>query len=129
MSLISELIRNTLVRGDFTNCFTKPVSALACSEPIVLRDGGFTRSVRMDGEERGVSGIAVLVVREDPVAAEADAVACERLLRGCDWERDAELGPYRIVGVDTTAPRFDRRDGSGRYVWKFDVEVTAVRAL
>ena len=129
MSKVSDLIKNILVRGDFTNCFTKPVSALVCAEPIVLRDEGFVRTFRGDGEERGTAAIGVLVVREDPDEAEADAVLCEQLVRGCDWERDAEAWPYRIVGVDTTAPRFEKRDGSGRVVWKFEVDVTAVRAV
>lgn len=129
MSLVANLIRNVLVRGDFTNCFTKPVSALVCAEPIVLRDEGFERTSRIDGEERGTAAIGVLVVREDPDAAEGDAIACEQMIRGCDWERDAEAWPYRIVGVDTTAPRFEKRDGSGRFVWKFEIEATVARAV
>lgn len=129
MSKISDLIKNVLVRGDFTNCFTKPVSALVCAEPIVLREEGFVRTSRIDGEERGTAVVGVLVVREDPDVAESDAIACEQLVRGCDWERDAEAWPYRIVGVDTTAPRFEKRDASGRFVWKFEIDVTAVRAV
>lgn len=129
MSKISNLVKNILVRGDFTNCFTKPVSALVCAEPIVLREEGFVRTSRGDGEERGTVAVVMLVVREDPDAAESDAISCERLIRGCDWERDAEAWPYRIVGVDTTAPHFKKRDSSGRYVWKIDIDVTAVRAI
>lgn len=129
MSLIANLIKNILVRGDFTNCFTKPVSALVCAEPIVLREEGFVRTSRGDGEERGTVAVVALVVREDPDDAESDAIACEQLIRRCDWERDAEAWPYRIVGVDTGAPRFEKRDDSGRYVWKFGIDVMAVRAL
>ena len=113
MSRVANLIKEALVRGDFTNCFTKPVSALACAEPIVVLEDAFARTSRIDGEERGTAPVTVLVVREDAEAAESVAVACEQLLRGCDWERDAGAWPYRVVGLDSTAPRFKERDGSG----------------
>lgn len=128
MSRVANLVKEALFRGDFTNCFTKPVSALACAEPIVVLEGAFARTSRIDGEERGAVSVTVLVVREDAEAAEGVAVACEQLLRGCDWERDAAAWPYRVVGLDSTAPRFKERDGSGRFVWEFSVELTVARS-
>ena len=44
------MVKEALVRGDFTNCFTKPVSALSCAEPIVVLEGAFSRTSRIDGE-------------------------------------------------------------------------------
>lgn len=41
----------------------------------------------------------------------------------------AENGSWRIVGLDTTAPAFKEIDGSGRFVWAFDVLLTVVRAI
>lgn len=123
------MVKEALVRGDFTNCFTKPVSALACAEPIVVLEGAFSRTSRIDGEERGSVPVAVLVVREDAEAAESVAFACEQMLRGCDWERDAGAWPFRVVGLDSTAPRFKERDSSGRFVWEFSVELTVARSV
>lgn len=128
MSRIANLIADALVRGDFTNCFTKPVSALACAEPIVVLESAFERASRADGEERGVVPVSVLVVREGADEAESVAIACERLLRG-GLERGCEVAPWRVVGVDTSAPRFDRRDSSGRHVWRFEADVTVVRSV
>ena len=129
MSRVANLIKEALFRGDFTNCFTKPVSALVCAEPIVVLEGAFARASRIDGEERGAIPVTVLVVREGADCAEDDAIACEQLLRGCDWERDAEAWPYRVVGLDSTAPRFKERDSGGRFVWEFTVELTVARSV
>ena len=129
MSRVANLVKEALVRGDFTDCFTKPVSALSCAEPIVLAEGAFSRTSRIDGEERGNVPVRVMVVREDADEAEGIAVACEQLLRGCDWERRAEASPYRVVGLDSTAPRFKERDSSGRFVWEFTVDLTVARSV
>ena len=83
----------------------------------------------MDGEERGVVPIACYVVRDVNAEAEADALECERIVRGFGWEAHREAGPWRIAGIDTTAPSFKERDSSGRYVWGFEIEVTAVRSV
>ena len=129
MSRVANLVKESLVRGDFANCFTKPVSALSCAEPIVVLEGVFSRTSRIDGEERGGVPVTVLVVREDADAAETVAVACEQLLRCCDWEWGAEAFPYRVVGLDSTAPRFKERDASGRFVWEFSFELTVARLV
>ena len=72
------------------------------------------------------SRVAVGEVEAD---AEAVAGACERWVRRYGWERHAESGGWRICGLDTTAPSFVERDGSGRFVWGFDVICTVVRSL
>ena len=92
-------------------------------------EGPFERESRVEGEERGIVSVSVLVVREDASEAETLAIALEAFLRGTDWEPFSESGPWRIVGIDTEAPSFKERDSSGRFVYEFSVGVTAVRAV
>lgn len=127
MSLAENIL--SALSCEFTDLFTKPVSALACPEPIVLLQGAFEREALMADEERGTVPVTVLVVRGDADAAEAAAVACERLIMQMDWEPYADAGEYRIIGIDTTAPAFKEIDSSGRTVWSFAVTVMAVREL
>lgn len=127
---LSFLVAKALLEGDFASYFASVPSAEAEPEPIVVREGAFERTARMDGdEERGTVAVSVLVVREVEADAEADAQACERWIRGYGWEPVAENGSWRICGLDTTAPTFRERDRSGRFVWAFDVLLTVVRSL
>lgn len=119
-----------LVSGDFSGYFsTFPPSAREHPECVVLLEGEFERESRIDGEERGTVPITVLVVREDSTEAEELAIAMERHLRDLDWEPYCEAGPWRVVGLDTTAPAFKERDSSGRCVWKFTVTLTIAREI
>lgn len=126
---LAFLVAEALLEGDFASYFASVPSALDDPEPIVLRQGKFERLSRIEGEERGTVAVFVLVVREVDATAEADAQACERWLRRFGWERHAEDGSWRVVGMDTTAPAFLERDRSGRFVWGFDVTLTVVRSL
>ncbi len=126
---LSFLIVKALMTGDFASCFASVPSADAEPEPIVVREGRFERTSRMEHEERGTVTVTVLVVREVEAAADADAIACERWIRTYGWEPVAGNGSWRIVGMDTTAPAFKETDGSGRHVWAFDVILTVVRSL
>ena len=126
---VKESIAKLLVDGDFTSCFTKPVSAYLCEEPIVVSEGAFEREARMAAEERGRSTVTVLVVREDAAEAGRAALLAERAIRRADWEPYADASPYRIVGLDTTVPACEGDDGSGRSVWSFKVVCTVVREL
>ena len=121
-------IRDRL-EGDFASYFASLPSADMEPEPIVVREGRLERVSRMEHEERGTVTVAVMVVREVAAKAEADAIACERWIRRYGWEPVAENGSWRIAGLDTTAPAFKERDGSGRFVWTFDVVLTVVRSL
>ncbi len=118
-----------LLEGDFASYFASLPSADVEPEPIVVREGRFERVSRMKAEERGTVTVAVMVVREVAAEAEADAMACEKWIRRYGWEPVAENGSWRIAGLDTTAPTFKERDGSGRFVWAFDVILTVVRSL
>lgn len=126
---LAFLVANALLDGHFASHFARIPSAADDPEPIVLREGGFERTARMDEEERGTVVVAVLVVREVEADAESVADAAERWVRGYGWERHAENGTWRICGLDTTAPAFRERDGSGRFVYSFDVTLTVVRSL
>lgn len=126
---LSFLVAKALLEGDFASYFANVPSAAVEPEPIVLRQGTFEREARMEHEERGHVVVTVLVVREVEADAEADADECERWIRKFGWERHAENGRWRVVGLDTTAPAFKERDGSGRFVWAFDVVLTVVRSV
>lgn len=116
--------------GDFASYFASVPSAADDPEPIVLRQGKFERAALLpDGGERGTCTVEALVVREVSADAEAVADACARWVRGWGWERHSEAWPWCIVGVNAGAPFLCERDSSGRYVWQFDIEVTAVRGL
>lgn len=123
-------IAKLLADAHFSCYFSKvSPSALDCPEPIAVSDGAFERESRMAEEERGTVAVTVLVVREVSSDAEDVATAAERTVRRADWEPYADVGAYRIVGIDTTAPAFRERDSSGRFVWAFEVACTVVRAL
>lgn len=126
---LSFLIAKALLEGDFASYFASVPSAADDPEPIVVHEGRFEREARMEHEERGTVTVAVLVVREVEAQAESDAQACERWIRAYGWEPVAENGSWRICGLDTTAPAFKERDGSGRFVYEFDVRLTVVRSL
>ena len=109
----------------------RPIPLRLLAEDAVVRvpDGAFERESRQAEEERGMVAVTVMVVREVAADAESVAIAAERAVRRADWEQYAEAGPYRIVGIDTTALAFKERDSSGRFVWAFDVACTVVRSL
>ena len=100
---LSFLIAKALLEGDFASYFASVPSAADDPEPIVVRDV--------------------------EAQAESDAQACERWIRAYGWEPVAENGSWRICGLDTTAPAFKERDGSGRFVYEFDVRLTVVRSI
>lgn len=126
---VKDSIAKLLIDSDFTSCFTKPVSALLCEEPIVVGEGGFERESRLSEEERGTVVATVLVVRDDAHEAGSVALAAEHAVRRADWEPYANATPYRIVGIDTTVPAYEGDDASGRAVWGFKVTCTVVRGL
>lgn len=126
---VKDSIAKLLVDSDFTSCFTKPVSALLCGEPIVVGEGGFERKSRLSEEERGTVVATVLVVRDDAYEAGAVALAAEHVVRHANWEPYADAAPYRIVDIDTTVPAYEGDDDTGRAVWSFKVTCTVVRGL
>lgn len=115
------------VRG-FTDVFTSPPSAMLCTEPIVLSCGAWERLARLsDGRERGVQAVGVLACRDTPSEAEAACRAAEAALRGCAWEARLEGWRVRVAACDSGAPEPRGRDGSGRWLWGFDLLCTVVR--
>ena len=128
--MVAEMIASALLGGEFPNVFPKVSPGyFHCEEPIVLLQGGFERESRIESEERGRIHVSVFVVRELPAEAEGVAIAAEKYIRGASWEPFAESELWRIAGIDTTAPELSERDSSGRYVWQFEVIVTAVREI
>jgi len=125
----ANFVASLLVRAKFTNLFTFSCSALECAEPIVVTAGGFARDVRMTREERGAVTVSVRVVRNVEADARSVAEACERALRGSPWDPGMDSGQYRVCGLDTTAPELELQDGSGQYVYKFDVVLTVAREI
>ena len=128
--LVAEMIASCLVDAEFPNVFPKSLpSALEFPEAIVLVQGAFECESRIEGEERGTVPVTVYVVRDVSAEGEAVANACERCIRHASWEPFSDAWPWRIAGIDTSAPFLKERDSSGRFVWQFEVRVTAVRAL
>ena len=124
------MIASCLVAAQFPNVFPKSLpSAIDFPEAIVLVQGKFERESRIDGEERGIVPVTCYVVRDVSADGESVANACEQCVRHASWERDDERWPWRIAGVDTSAPFCKERDSSGRFVWQFDIDVTAVRSI
>lgn len=126
---LARLVAGALSRGGFSSEFAGVPSALDAEAPIVLREGPFERGARMEGEERGTVAIAALVVRDEAARAEGDARACERIVRATPWDALGEAAGWRVRGLDTSAPRDAGRDGSGRYLWAFDVVLSVARML
>ena len=124
-----NFVMSLLVRAKFTNLFTFSCPALVCPEPIVVTAGGFVRDVRMTSGERGAVTVAVRVVRNVEMDARSVAEACERALRRASWEEGDDSGQYRVCGLDTTAPEFELRDSSGRFVYRFEVILTVAREI
>ena len=126
----ADSIAKMLADAHFS-CYFSSISpsAMVCAEPIVVLDGEFSRESRQAEEERGNVVVTVLVVREVSADAEAVAIACEQLIRHCQWELASEAWPWRVVGIDTSAPAFKERDPSGRFVWAFTATVTVARAI
>ena len=128
--IVAEMIASCLVAAQFPNVFPKTLpSAVDFPEAIVLVQGKFGRESRIEGEERGTLPVTVYVVRDLPAEAESVAIDVEKCIRRASWETFSESGPWRIAGLDTSAPSFNERDSSGRYVWQFEVTVTAVRSV
>lgn len=126
----ADAIASLLGDAHFTSYFTKVLpSALECAEPIVVTEGAFVRDSRQVEKERGAVAVTVMVVRVVAADAEDVAMAAERAVRCADWEPYADVGAFRIVGIDTSAPAFKERDSSGRFVWSFEVTCTVVRSL
>ncbi|WP_417118850.1 hypothetical protein [Olsenella phocaeensis] len=124
---VCGLVAKMLVEAQFTSVFTQSLSPLVCAEPIVVVPGGYERDSEQVGAERGERVVEVVVCREVNAVAEAVALACERALRFADWDEHAAGFLNRIVGLDTDAPEYRGRDGSGRYLWGFAVYVTVAR--
>lgn len=124
---VERLVAKLLVDAQFTNVFTQSLSPLACAEPIVVMPSGYERDSEQVGSERGERVVEVVVCREVNAAAEAVALACERSLRTTDWGTHPSGYLCRIVGLDTDAPDYRGRDGSGRYLWGFKAYVTVAR--
>lgn len=124
---VAVLVAKMLVDAQFTNVFTQSLSPLACAEPIVVVPGEYERDSEQVGSERGGRVVEVVVCREVNATAEAVALACEKALRTADWGAHSSSYLCRIVGLDTDAPDYRGRDGSGRYLWGFKVYVTVAR--
>lgn len=125
---IEEAIANVIGDGGMDDVFTEPPSVSVCAEPVVVGHGTFGREERMEDCERGVCTLWVRVVRESAAEAYRAASDAERILRVSDWESAAVDG-VRINGIDTQDPVFEKRDSSGRYVYKIAVTVAATREI
>lgn len=122
---VADVVATLLGALGYGNVFCSPPPARVCCEPIVLTQGAFERDARLaDGAERGRVPVGVLVCCEDPRDSEATCRAVERDLRRESWTGAGDGWHCRVCAADSggSAPR--GRDGSGRWLWGFDLILT-----
>lgn len=113
---LADVVRARLMEAGLGEVSIDPPSAMGRPESTVVRlgvpgadecyfDMSFDTPVR----------ITVIVRRLQGIAAASDAQEAERALR--TMPLDSANGSYRMVSIDTTAPRPVRWDESGRDVW------------
>lgn len=123
--VVAEMLRTL----GYANAYATPPSARLCAEPVVVACGGWERTARLvDGAERGTQSVEVLVCCDDPTDAEATARAAERDLRGADWAGISGW-EWRVIAVDSGGCRPVGRDGSGRWLWAFELVLTIEREI
>ena len=127
---LSFLVAKALLESDFASYFASLPSADVEPGPIVLREGKFERTSRVEAEERGTVTVAVMVVREVAATAEADALALREVdppLRLGAGGGERETGASQVL---TPRRRRSRRStGPGASSGAFDVVLTVVRSL
>lgn len=122
---VVDVVATLLGALGYGNVFCSPPPVRVCCEPIVLTQGAFERDARLaDGAERGRVPVGVLVCCEDPRDSEATCRAVERDLRRESWTGAGDGWHCRVCAADSggSAPR--GRDGSGRWLWGFDLILT-----
>ena len=124
---VADVVATLLGALGYGNVFCSPPPARVCCEPIVLTQGAFERDARLaDGAERGRVPVGVLVCCEDPRDSEATCRAVERDLRRESWTGAGDGWHCRVCAADSggSAPR--GRDGSGRWLWGFDLMIPSI---
>mgnify|MGYP000987628306 CR=1 FL=1 len=126
--VFSMMVAKALMEADFAGVFAAVPSALTCECPIVVRERGASRTDHLEGGgERGEARVTVLCVRETSNEAEDACYACERAIKARGFTEADTDGEVRVAALDTTWPEPRGRDGSGRWVWAFDVVLTVAR--
>lgn len=117
-----------VLRGlGYSNVFDVAPSVRVCCEPIVLGGNGFECEARFaDGSVRGTEKVSVLVCCDDARDSENTCRAVWADLRGCGWPGLAALDCCRVVAVACGVPTYRGRDGSGRWLWGFEMDCTVV---
>lgn len=117
---VEDAVRSLLEDGGIADVFVDPPSVLECAEPVVVGHAKYERDATFTDGERGTYSLSVFVCREIDRVAQDAAAACERVLADAEWER---YGDGLIVSMDVSAPRFSKRDSSGRYVYEVAVSI------
>lgn len=123
-AMVAQALRRTGLRG----VFERPPAALTCSEPVVVADAGWRScTTGADGGMRGVAVVAVLTCRDRASEARVRCEAAEHALRRARWGACAFSGEWEVTACTTSPPEPKGRDGSGRWLWGFEVELTMRR--
>ena len=124
----AAMVAEALRRSGQNGVFEDPPSALACSEPIVVADAGWRSCTTGVGDGmRGTALASVLVCRDRARDARIRCEAAESAIRQTRWGSYAFAGDWSAAACATTPPEPKGRDGSGRWLWGFDVELTMKR--
>ena len=111
----------------YSNVYDVPPSVRVCCEPVVLCGSGLDVEARFaDGSARGKEKISVLACCDDARDAESTCRGVWADVRGYGWAGIAALGGWRVVSVTAGLPTYRGRDGSGRWLWGFEMDCTVV---
>ena len=124
----AAMVARVLRRSGHKGVFEQPPTALMCSEPVVVSDAGWRAcSKGAAGDVRGVAVVNVLVCRDRASEARIRCEAVEQAIRRARWGAYAFAGEWEVTACSTAPPEPKGRDGSGRWLWGFEVELTMRR--
>lgn len=123
----AEACVEALRRAGHGNAFAVPPAAWYCPDPVVCSCGEWAEESRQaDGSVRGVRRVLVTCCCEDPGDAEATCRGVAATLASCAWGWSGDLYGVRVVAVTVGPCGPAGRDGSGRWLWEVDVDMTVV---
>lgn len=125
--MMEMVVAKWLRDAGFADVQVGTASVLDVAEPLVALDAGYERGARTRHAERGVFSVNVMAVRESACEAGAVALRCETAVRRVAWKAADATDGWVLCGVDTTVPKFNGYDGSGRAVFQFRVDMTCER--
>ena len=117
-----DVMRKALTDAGIKDIFTTMPDGRQHPESVTLTFGVPDRKIiYYDGTTSSPLRVSVIVVRRSEYDAMNTAMEAEATLRTTPL--DSENGSYDLDSVETTDPQPLPWDGSGRFVWSFDVYI------